>query len=62
MARRFEISGENIRNIALTAAFLAAADGKIVRMSHLIQGTQYEYKKMGKVISEFGAFNSGGPL
>ena len=40
MARRFEITGGSIRNIALAAAFLAADDGQVVNMGHLIRGTQ----------------------
>ncbi|MGD0989278.1 MAG: AAA family ATPase [Candidatus Sulfotelmatobacter sp.] len=58
MARRFEISGGNIRNIALSAAFLAAEDGGCVRMKHLIRATWQEYQKMGKVVmeGEFGEY------
>ena len=52
MARRFEIAGGNIRNIAVSAAFLAAADGGVVTMGHLIRATQREYQKMGKVVRE----------
>jgi SpoVK/Ycf46/Vps4 family AAA+-type ATPase len=52
MARRFEIAGGNIRNIALASAFLAAADGGIVNMGHLIRATRREYQKMGKVVTE----------
>ncbi|HEY2737610.1 MAG TPA: ATP-binding protein, partial [Thermoanaerobaculia bacterium] len=50
MARRFEIPGGNIKNIALAAAFLAAAGGGEVTMAHLIRATQSEYQKMGKVV------------
>jgi SpoVK/Ycf46/Vps4 family AAA+-type ATPase len=58
MARRFEMTGGNIRNIALAAAFLAADDGQVVNMSHLIRATQREYQKMGKVVmdGEFGEY------
>jgi SpoVK/Ycf46/Vps4 family AAA+-type ATPase len=58
MARRFEIPGGNIRNIALAASFLAAADGGCVTMAHLIRATQREYQKMGKVVldGEFGEY------
>lgn len=58
MARRFEVAGGAIRNIALAAAFLAAADGCVVTMSHLIRATRREYQKMGKVITrdEFGEY------
>ena len=52
MARRFEMAGGNIRNIALAAAFLAAADGGAVTMAHLIQATRREYQKLGKVVTE----------
>jgi hypothetical protein len=57
MARRFEIAGGNIRNIALAAAFLAASDGGVVNMTHLLHGTRREFQKMGKVVmqGEFGA-------
>jgi hypothetical protein len=59
MARRFEITGGNIRNIALAAAFLAAGDGGIVDMDHLIGATRREYQKMGKVVvdEEFGGYD-----
>ncbi len=60
MARRFEISGGNIRNIALSAAFLGAEDGGCVKMKHLIRATWQEYQKMGKVVmeSEFGEYEN----
>ena len=58
MAQHFEVAGGNIRNIALAAAFLAADDSGEVNMIHLIQATQREYQKMGKVIvdGEFGHY------
>jgi SpoVK/Ycf46/Vps4 family AAA+-type ATPase len=58
MARRFEISGGNIRNIALATAFLGAEDGGCVTMKHLIRATWQEYQKMGKVVmeGEFGEY------
>ncbi len=40
----------NIRNIALAAAFLAASDGGVVNVAHLLHGTKREYQKMGKVV------------
>lgn len=52
LARRFEISGANIRNIALAAAFLAASEGSVVTMTHLIRATQREYQKMGKLLMD----------
>ncbi|HEX3092828.1 MAG TPA: AAA family ATPase [Candidatus Angelobacter sp.] len=52
MARRFEIAGGSIRNIALSAAFLGATDGGCVTMQHLIHATRQEFQKMGKVVME----------
>lgn len=56
MASKFEISGGNIRNIAVGAAFLAADEGvHELSMEHLLRATQREYQKMGKVITaDFG--------
>jgi SpoVK/Ycf46/Vps4 family AAA+-type ATPase len=52
LARRFQVTGGNIRNIALAAAFLAADDSGVVGMQHLLRAMQREYQKMGKVVSE----------
>jgi SpoVK/Ycf46/Vps4 family AAA+-type ATPase len=51
LARRIEVSGGSIRNIALAGAFLAAADGGVVTMAHLHRATRREYQKMGKVLT-----------
>jgi SpoVK/Ycf46/Vps4 family AAA+-type ATPase len=58
MARQIEVAGGNIRNIALASAFLAAADGGVVNMQHVIHATRREYQKMGKVLTnaEFGRY------
>jgi SpoVK/Ycf46/Vps4 family AAA+-type ATPase len=57
LARRVEVAGGSIRNIALASAFLAAADGGVVTMDHLRDAVRREYRKMGKVLTgeEFGA-------
>jgi ATP-dependent 26S proteasome regulatory subunit len=57
MARRFELAGGNIRNVALGAAFLAADNGGELRMAHLLHATRREYQKMGQVVmdGEFGS-------
>jgi hypothetical protein len=52
LARRFEMAGGNIRNVALAAAFLAAADSGVVTMPHLLHATRREYQKMGKILAE----------
>ena len=51
LAERVVVAGGNIRNIALAAAFLAAADGQTVMLTHLIKATQREYQKMGKLLT-----------
>jgi SpoVK/Ycf46/Vps4 family AAA+-type ATPase len=59
MAEQFEIAGGNIRNVALNAAFYAAADGHFVTMKHMIQATKRELQKMGNLFikADFGAFH-----
>lgn len=52
MARQFKISGGNIKNIALSGAFLAAADGGSITTENLIRSTKREYQKMGKLCTE----------
>ncbi len=58
LSRQFTFSGGNIRNIALAGAYLAAADGTALSMTHLIHGTAREYQKLGRmcVESEFGPY------
>jgi AAA+ superfamily predicted ATPase len=51
LARRIEVAGGSIRNIALAGAFLAAADGGVVTMAHVLRATRREYQKMGKVLT-----------
>ncbi|MBI3803969.1 MAG: ATP-binding protein [Nitrospirae bacterium] len=52
LASRFKVSGGNIRNIVLNAAFLAAEGGEPIRMTHLLQAIRREYEKLGKRYSE----------
>jgi SpoVK/Ycf46/Vps4 family AAA+-type ATPase len=60
MARKFEISGGSIKNIALNSAFLAANNNnsRKVNMTHIIHATKREYQKMGKLCdqSDFGKY------
>jgi AAA+ superfamily predicted ATPase len=58
LARRFEITGANIRNIALAAAFLAADNASTLSMIHLMPAIRREYQKMGKILmeEEFGHY------
>ncbi len=52
IARRFKLAGGNIRNIAVAASFLAAAEGKRVEMGHLLHATRRELYKMGRLVSD----------
>jgi len=52
MAHQFRISGGNIKNIALNAAFLAAEDGGSITMESLVWATKREYQKLGKLCTE----------
>lgn len=49
---KLEISGGNISNIALNAAFLAAAQGSRINMDHVFTAARREYVKIDKLIVE----------
>ena len=50
LAERFELSGSNIKNIALSASFLAAAANGELTMGHILRALKHELSKAGKVI------------
>jgi SpoVK/Ycf46/Vps4 family AAA+-type ATPase len=59
LARQFELTGGNIRNIALAGALMAAEEGDkekdkemAIRMEHLIIATARELQKLGKMPSQ----------
>jgi SpoVK/Ycf46/Vps4 family AAA+-type ATPase len=52
LARRFRLAGGNIRNILVSAAYLAAADGGTITMQHLLHGTRREFQKMGRLVMD----------
>jgi hypothetical protein len=58
LARRLKISGGNIRNIILAAAFLAAEVNAPIGMQHLMRGAAFEFQKMGRMLLEtdFGPY------
>jgi hypothetical protein len=49
---RLNVTGGNIRNIAMNAAFLAADADEAVRMAHLLRAAQSEYMKLEKSLTE----------
>lgn len=56
LASQFEISGGNIKNIAVTAAFLAAKQSGEIKMKHILKAVKYELTKQGKILlkEDFG--------
>ena len=58
LARSFELSGSSIKNIAVSAAFLAAEEDVPMGMTHLLLATQAEQNKTGKNLGreEFGEY------
>jgi SpoVK/Ycf46/Vps4 family AAA+-type ATPase len=58
LAKKFKLSGGNIKNIAVNAAFLAAGDSPQMGMSHALLAAKRELQKMGKHCSpsDFGKY------
>ena len=53
LTSRFELSGSNIKNIALHSAFLAAADNSVrVEMKHVVAAIRNEFAKSGKTFTK----------
>ena len=50
---KLNVPGGNIRNIALNAAFLAAADHNPVRMGHVLSAARSEYAKLERPLTDF---------
>lgn len=55
---RLELTGGNIRNAVQTAAILAADDGGIVQMKHVVEAVQREFSKLDKMVdpTSFGEY------
>jgi SpoVK/Ycf46/Vps4 family AAA+-type ATPase len=52
LARHYRLSGGEIRNVAVGAAYLAAAGGGEVSFAHLQQAARREFEKNGQVFPE----------
>ncbi|HEX8692913.1 MAG TPA: ATP-binding protein [Longimicrobium sp.] len=52
LGERIQVAGGNIKNIALHAAFLAAADGGVIVPAHILRATRREFEKIGKLWDE----------
>jgi SpoVK/Ycf46/Vps4 family AAA+-type ATPase len=48
LAREVRLAGGNIRNMALTAAFAAAANQGVIHLSHLVQAAHREHQKLAR--------------
>ncbi len=59
LAREVKLAGGNIKNISLAAAFYAAEDGRMIRLTHLIHAVRREYQKLGRTWSKAN-WNTGG--
>ncbi len=55
---RLKITGGNIKNIALSAAFMAADNSSSIKMEHIIRATRREFQKIGKLCEkrDFGKY------
>jgi hypothetical protein len=58
LSSQFKLTGGNIKNIVLSAAFLAAREARSINMSDLILGTKSELRKEGRLCtkSDFGRY------
>jgi SpoVK/Ycf46/Vps4 family AAA+-type ATPase len=58
LSSQFKLTGGNVKNIVLNAAFLAAEEGRPIKMSDLVLGTKSELRKEGKLCtkSDFGPY------
>jgi hypothetical protein len=51
LASRYdEMTGANIRNAVLAAAFLAAAEGSPITQARLERAARAEYRSMGRIL------------
>lgn len=58
LANAFKLAGGNIKNIVLSAAFLAAAQAGPIEMKHLVHAAKRELEKIGKLwrTEDFGPY------
>ena len=61
LARNMQLAGGSIKNIAITAAFLASGSGEPVGMKHILKAYQYELEKSNrsldrKALAEYASY------
>lgn len=52
LARRFELSGGNIKNAVLHAAYAACTENSIIQERHLIEAAESECRKLGLLVRQ----------
>jgi AAA+ superfamily predicted ATPase len=52
LARELRLTGANIRNVVLHAAFLAAGEDRPIGRPHVEEAIRHEYRKLGRVFSD----------
>jgi AAA+ superfamily predicted ATPase len=50
LAESFELTGSTIKSIAVSAAYMAAAEGADIEMRHIIRALKHEYQKSGGIL------------
>jgi len=50
LAQRYPLTGAQIRDAGLDAAYRAAADGRVVTREHLVTGIRRQYEKAGRTV------------
>jgi hypothetical protein len=48
LAAKYKLAGGHIKNVAVAAAFLAAAEGSPIAQRHLVRATRQEFQKIGR--------------
>jgi hypothetical protein len=58
LAKQFKLTGGNIRNVALAAAYTAAQEGTAIGMADIIPAVEAEYQKQGRLVmaNELGKY------
>jgi SpoVK/Ycf46/Vps4 family AAA+-type ATPase len=52
LANRLNVTGGNIKNIVINAAFMAAENSGVINMKHLVRAARREYEKIGRLCAE----------
>ena len=58
LAKKFELSGSNIKAILFSAAYMAGAENSPIGIAHIVRAMEYEFLKLGRFIDReaFGTY------